>query len=1238
MKWRVWAVSLLAVVGILLLSANFIVRGILTNQLPGLLTSILGKPVTLEDVEVELFGLRATSAKFVIGEVDQPGFLAEGVEVEIDASALFVGKIRLVSVKADHASIDMSFWRDGNADKPINRAAINRWLPETAQLRTLAIYNGEKLISLSEDNAWERYRGEQQLLRWTQVGLASPLSVRVEFSPVFDLLDEQRGNVRVKVVRLVETDVLLSAELKITPQQTGIRHVIEFETKATTGRWEFETPALFEWPAASQLTIETLDMDAVQMALDLLDDSREEESGDLMLFPMPQLVLPAHELEVHIGEWLFYDEDIFYDEGISEIHADIVLQPATTESPPVIQLRGLTARLTDFDLAGDASAVVGAEWVVSLDLVADTQDRDSAVSAFYDDSDWLWRRAHATFATRGSTLIELLENAEGQFSASGTYLGAEELPLTLYAQFTSKRGLMGVDAFELEMGESKVTGSVWTDDNWRALNARLSSPYFNVNQLLRGEPSFDEEPAGVRVPDLRWIPADVLIDVTFAGTVLEIGGRRFTDVRLAWGQTAENANLDLALSTSAVGRIELHADTQRNGVEQVLRIGMSVDQVELSQFGVDVPISVSSGQIELSGRGESLSATVPNLAGEMTVQLTSEYLQDQVTVRAMPTFRTAENKVVAVLLEDLELALGDTQLINGRLQFDLIEPSIAGNLRAVKLNVDRLINVVDGTGAPATIAKQLDELIALDLKLQVQELTVQNQLLSDVELSLQAQNDALDISTLNFASKFGQVQGQGSLRTVGTEVELALSGTLDGFYANALTDTQIANILERPLVGTFNIASHGVDWSELVADARLRLQLKEQTNASEFDIDVSLQPQTNGTLATIHDMHWRDSDARGTVSFRNVEPRLLQMDITSDFVDLTPFESDPVTPGSIKPERQGIIQSIASATQQTLGLLSSTVTGSRANRPGQPGAESNSFFSTEPWSVTLLDAVVADIKLDAAQVQTRRGVARNVALRANVANRRLDLDIVSSEANGGPLGLSLVYDAAEIPPRVQLTAWLDNVRPKDDPDMAPMTVFLDLAGVGDNEAALAGSMVGQMYLAAGRGSGDYAILGAGLFTGDLVQNVFRKLLPKANEAPHLSCAVGYGEVVDGKFQTPAALVIRTREANILVRVQADLAEETLSAQFDSRSISGTGISVGNVFSDTVRLEGSLLAPKIVPDKKRLLWRYGAAVATGGMTLVGESLYKRLMADTDPCGSLRTEIRSQVCESDTPAAR
>ena len=199
-------------------------------------------------------------------------------------------------------------------------------------------------------------------------------------------------------------------------------------------------------------------------------------------------------------------------------------------------------------------------------------------------------------------------------------------------------------------------------------------------------------------------------------------------------------------------------------------------------------------------------------------------------------------------------------------------------------------------------------------------------------------------------------------------------------------------------------------------------------------------------------------------------------------------------------------------------------------------------------------------------------------------------------------------------------------------------MFLDLAGVGDNEAALAGSMVGQMYLASGSGRADYASLGAGLFTGDFIQGVFRKLLPKANEAPQLSCAVGYGEAVDGKFQTPAALVVRTREANILVRAQADLSEETISAQFDSRSISGTGISVGNVFSDTVRLEGSLLAPKIVPDKNRLLWRYGAAVATGGLTLVGESLYKRLMVDPDPCGSLRTEIRSQVCESDTPAAR
>jgi hypothetical protein len=280
--------------------------------------------------------------------------------------------------------------------------------------------------------------------------------------------------------------------------------------------------------------------------------------------------------------------------------------------------------------------------------------------------------------------------------------------------------------------------------------------------------------------------------------------------------------------------------------------------------------------------------------------------------------------------------------------------------------------------------------------------------------------------------------------------------------------------------------------------------------------------------------------------------------------------------------------------------------------------------------VASLDALDADIKVAAERVKARRGEARDVIFAGSVSGRRLAVRAESSQANGGPLDFVLTYDATQQPARAKITATLENVRPNPLPGVAPMSAFFDLTAQGDSESALAGSLNGPVYIAAGRGTTSFADFGGGILTGDLMQGLFGKLLPSAEKAPQLSCAIGYGELVDGKFASPATIVMQTRTANILVQAQADLAQETISAQLDSRSRTGTGLSVGNIFSNTVRLEGSLSAPKIVTNKKSLLWRYGAAVATGGLSLIGESVYKRLMVDPSPCATMKTTLQSNVC--------
>src|SRR5690606_25808646 len=68
--------------------------------------------------------------------------------------------------------------------------------------------------------------------------------------------------------------------------------------------------------------------------------------------------------------------------------------------------------------------------------------------------------------------------------------------------------------------------------------------------------------------------------------------------------------------------------------------------------------------------------------------------------------------------------------------------------------------------------------------------------------------------------------------------------------------------------------------------------------------------------------------------------------------------------------------------------------------------------------------------------------------------------------------------------------------------------------------------------------------------------------------------------------------------------------------------SGTGISAGQL-AELVRVGGTLAEPKAVPDTKaafKTAASVGAAVATGGLSILAQGLLDRKSADADPCAT------------------
>jgi len=1234
LRWRVITFVAVVFTGLTVVALHMLLPRLLSAQLPALLTRVMDKPVEIGEISVSLLSLRADASRMVVGARDAPALFAENVEVALDGQAFFQGEIRLREIVASFTSVDLNSWRGDGSGKPVDRRIVNRWLPAHAHIETLAIRSGERLVSVTDDVDWQRLAAARQQLAWTQVGLSSPLAVRLEFSPVFALLQDQHGEIRLEVVRVDEPEAILTAEIAVAPAASGgATKMIRLDSQAIAGTWSFTSDELFAWPQTSVMRVQTLDVDRIQEVITQLVTDPAAEPRDWLQSPLPQLALPSHQVDLEI------DELSIDDEAISGIAARLVLRPGDEETPPGIEVNDLFARLTDADLSGDITFTVGAQWAMAIDLSAASQDRDGGLEAFFEGSDWRWQRGRADFTSQGTKPIELFENARGMFEADGVFLAAQALPLHIRANFKSERGLLGSDALELQIGGSRVTGALWTDDSKRALNARLSSPYFNIDELRAHEVLEDDGPFDVVIPDLRWFPSDLPIDVEFAGDVLDFAGRRFTDVEIGLQHSAERASLEVSFSPSPQGRISLEATAQRFDVERALQLRLDMAGVGLEMFGVDVPVSIASAHLALAGRGISLPEIVPDLSGKLELRLATNSLTGDILLNAKPSIATEADKVSTVSLAEIDLHLGDNAHAQGGVQIGVSELGVAGHISSDSLNLDTLIKPASGSGPRFEIAPQLQGLVPVDLELQLGRFTLQGQTLSDVALSLHASHGRLDFSDASFASDYGAVDWQGSLVANNGVGDLKLDGDLRGLEVASLTESQIKDLLDKPLAGSVALQARGANWADLFGDARLQLQLKESVDSpnrhSEFDVDVELRRFADGKLqADIADLHWRDSDVRGVVTFRGVQPPELRADLTARYLDLTSL-SETQAAADAEQTSGGLIRSVTDTASRTLGFLSGTLRSSLRASEQASDSSSAKYFDQAPLPVALLDEFDVDIRIAAERVKARRGEARGVTFAGRLGDRTLAVHTKSSNANGGPFDFVLAYDAAQQPARAKVAATLENVRPNPLPGVAPISVHVDLTGHGNSESAVASSLTGPIFIAVGRGTTRLAEVGSGILSGDLVQSIMGQLVPGSGKAPRLSCAIGYGELVDGKFASPAAIVLQTPKANILVQARADLGQETISAQFDSRSRTGTGLSVGNIFSNTVRLEGSLGAPRVVTNRASLLWRYGAAVATGGLSLVGESLYKRLMVDRAACATMKTSLQSKVCVSGSP---
>jgi hypothetical protein len=137
--------------------------------------------------------------------------------------------------------------------------------------------------------------------------------------------------------------------------------------------------------------------------------------------------------------------------------------------------------------------------------------------------------------------------------------------------------------------------------------------------------------------------------------------------------------------------------------------------------------------------------------------------------------------------------------------------------------------------------------------------------------------------------------------------------------------------------------------------------------------------------------------------------------------------------------------------------------------------------------------------------------------------------------------------------------------------------------------------------------------------GDVIVQILGILNPtrKSQNYMNLECII-YDVGIENGVASVDNFALQTDKVTMLAKGNVDFESEALSISMRAKPREGIGISIGGVANSFLRLGGTLQDPKLQVDAASSVTTTGAAVATGGLSLLARGLWDRATAQIDIC--------------------
>jgi len=262
----------------------------------------------------------------------------------------------------------------------------------------------------------------------------------------------------------------------------------------------------------------------------------------------------------------------------------------------------------------------------------------------------------------------------------------------------------------------------------------------------------------------------------------------------------------------------------------------------------------------------------------------------------------------------------------------------------------------------------------------------------------------------------------------------------------------------------------------------------------------------------------------------------------------------------------------------------------------------------------------------------------HLELRGTLRDGQLTVDPLAFGSTAGNLTAQIAIGTDLSAPNVRLSANGDEIRLAVVPGMnvtaaaSLYKVQIDVAATGRNLRDLAATLDGRVRLEGTGGRVPNSRMNQAL-TSDFLGELARTLNPlsKRQEYTDVVCQAYLFEVERGTLRTDPAIVIRTKELDIVSTGSVDLSNEKIDFNFKTAARGGLGFSAGDLLNSYVKVSGTLSKPYLTVDPKGTLVYGGAAFATGGLSILATTLWDRITRQKDPCAAALAESERRSTE-------